>query len=74
MCLKIAATLLPLIMVACSRGSSVEHTNLATTERLEEISQNTSATAGAQESAAPSTPDELGQSMRAGSADRPRAH
>jgi hypothetical protein len=70
---KFAALLLPLAAVACGSGDAVEHTNAVTTEQLNAISQKTSEVDGTAWTTGPSTPDELGQSMRAGAAAKPRA-
>jgi hypothetical protein len=59
---------------ACGSSSSVEHTNLVTTEQLNEISQNTSEVDDAARAATPATPNELGQSLRAGAAAKPRKY
>jgi hypothetical protein len=61
-----------LALAGCGSESPVEHTNATTTDRLDEISQNITEFDGTTSTTAPSTPDELGQSMRAGAADRPR--
>jgi predicted small lipoprotein YifL len=63
-----------LALAGCGSQSPVEHTNATTTDRLNEISQNTTEFDGATQATTPSTPDELGQSMRAGAATRPRQH
>lgn len=70
--LKLALLSLPLAAGGCGSGSSVQHTNASTTEQLDQISQNTSDIAGASNQPAPATPDEVGQSMRAGAAAKPR--
>lgn len=70
--LKNFVVLLPLAAAACGPSTSVQHTNAQTTAELNEISENTSEHAGASQSAAPLTPNEVGQSMREGAGSRPR--
>ena len=70
--LKFAALLLPVGAAGCSPSTSVQHTNEATTDQLDAISNNTSETDGQTATTAPGTPDELGQSMRSGATKPPQ--
>ena len=63
---------LPLATAGCTSGSSVQYTNDTTAAQLSEISSNTSEADGKTPAVAPVTPDEVGQSMRAGAATKPR--
>lgn len=69
---KLAALSLSLAAAGCSSNGSVAHTNASTTEQLNQISQNMSDDDGLSPAVPPSTPAEVGQSMRAGAAAPPR--
>lgn len=70
--LKLATLLLPVGAAGCGSPASVQHTNEATTQQLDVISNNTGETDGQSAAASPPTSDGLGQRLRAGAASKPK--
>lgn len=63
-----------LSLCGCRSSAHMETSNAKTEAQLNAIAGATANDAGATLSSAPVTPDEVGQSMRAGAAQAPRDH
>lgn len=68
-----AIAMLPLALLACGRGHSVDPPNAAIAAEVNEAASNISTTDGRQETTVPMTPQESGAALRASAAERPRA-
>lgn len=66
------ALLLVIGVAGCGSSHSVDPPNAAIAAQVNEAASNISALDGREESSPPATPEEVGQSMRAAAADRPR--
>jgi hypothetical protein len=67
------APILLLVATACGSGHSVDESNAAIAQDVNEAASNISVLDGREEATPPATPQEAGAAMRAAAADRPRS-